>query len=194
MQTFKIREDHIGVFNNYVDEKLIDKYLKEYHHAEAQGTVLPRHKRDSHINADHSINLITPHFYLGLTYINKPFIDLFFSKIYPLYTQKYSLLKESSHHTIFEMKLQKTKPGEGYHAWHVEQDKIESRNRLMAFMVYLNDVKEGGETEFLYQKCRFKPKRNTLLIWPAHYTHVHRGNPPLSNNKYILTGWVEYGG
>ena len=92
------------------------------------------------------------------------------------------------------MKLQKTCPGEGYHNWHTEHDRIGSRNRLMAFMVYLNDVEEGGETEFLYQKCRFKPKRNTLLIWPANYTHVHRGNPPLSNDKFILTGWVEYGG
>jgi len=63
----------------------------------------------------------------------------------------------------------------------------------MAFMVYLNDIKEGGETEFLYQKCRFKPKRNTLLLWPSGFTHTHRGNPPISGDKYIITGWIEYG-
>ena len=44
-------------------------------------------------------------------------------------------------------------------------------------MVYLNDVTEGGETEFLYQKCRFKPKK-MWIVWPAQFTHVHRGNPP----------------
>ena len=59
-------------------------------------------------------------------------------------------------------------------------------------MLYLNTVEEGGETEFLYQSVRFKPVKNTLLIWPAGYTHTHRGNPPLSNEKYIVTGWVEW--
>ena len=34
-------------------------------------------------------------------------------------------------------------------------------------MVYLNDVTEGGETEFLYQKCRFKSEKNTMLVWPC---------------------------
>ena len=66
-------------------------------------------------------------------------------------------------------------PEGGFYDWHVD-----------------NDVTEGGETEFLYQKCRFKPEKNTLLVWPSQFTHVHRGNPPLSNDKYIITGWVEY--
>jgi hypothetical protein len=59
-------------------------------------------------------------------------------------------------------------------------------------MLYLNDVEDGGETEFLYQRMRVKPKQGTLLIWPAGFTHTHRGNPPLSNNKYVITGWSEF--
>jgi len=39
---------------------------------------------------------------------------------------------------------------------------------------------------------RVKPKQGTLLIWPAAFTHTHRGNPPLSNVKYITTGWIEF--
>jgi len=58
-------------------------------------------------------------------------------------------------------------------------------------MLYLNDNFEGGETEFIYQKDRIKPRKNRLLIWPAAYTHVHRGNPPINGDKYIITGWVE---
>jgi hypothetical protein len=59
-------------------------------------------------------------------------------------------------------------------------------------MAYLNDVEEGGETEFLYQKKRVKPVKNRVVVWPAGFTHTHRGNPPLSNAKYIITGWVEW--
>ena len=56
-------------------------------------------------------------------------------------------------------------------------------------MIYLNDVEEGGETEFLYQKMRIKPTKNTCLLWPGSFTHLHRGLPPLSGSKFILTGW-----
>ena len=86
--------------------------------------------------------------------------------------------------------IQKTEVGGGYHAWHSENSNWTVRNRLFAWMIYLNDVQEGGETEFLYQKTRFKPKRNMGLLWPGSFTHTHRGNPPLSETKYILTGWI----
>jgi hypothetical protein len=61
-------------------------------------------------------------------------------------------------------------------------------------MIYLNDVEEGGETEFLYQKRRVQAKQGRLVMWPAAYTHTHRGNPPLSGDKYALTGWLEFMG
>jgi hypothetical protein len=64
--------------------------------------------------------------------------------------------------------------------------------RYLAYTVYLNTVEEGGETEFLYQKQRLKPEAGTLAIWPAAWTHVHRGNPPLSGSKYIITTWEEF--
>ena len=85
--------------------------------------------------------------------------------------------------------LQKTEPTEGYHDFHYENGGWDESNRCLAWMIYLNDVEEGGETEFLYQKLRIKPQRNMALIWPASFTHMHRGLTPLSSTKYILTGW-----
>lgn len=89
------------------------------------------------------------------------------------------------------VKIQKTIPSGGYHIWHCENSSIVTKGRAVAWMLYLNDIEEGGETEFLYLSKRIKPKAGRLIIWPAGWTHTHRGNPPLEGEKYIITGWME---
>ena len=62
-------------------------------------------------------------------------------------------------------------------------------------MLYLNTLPEesNGETEFLYQQRRINPVENTMVLWPAAFTHSHRGNPVYGNAaKYIVTGWFYY--
>lgn len=119
------------------------------------------------------------------------FLERFWN-CYEQYVGHYSILSEASKHQIRMMKLQKTEPGEGYHIWHFEADSLERAGRVLAWGLYLNTVEEGGETEFLYQQLRIPATQGTLVIWPAGFTHTHRGNPPLSGEKYLLTGWVEY--
>jgi hypothetical protein len=90
-------------------------------------------------------------------------------------------------------RIQETEPQGGYHSWHHEQSwDISSRNTVLAWSLFLNDVKEGGELEFLYQSLRIRPVRNHFLIWPAGFTHLHRGNPPLKDPKLIFTGWIDF--
>jgi hypothetical protein len=86
-------------------------------------------------------------------------------------------------------KLQKTPVSGGFHQWHYEDGRPSQSSRMLAWTIYLNDVKEGGETEFLYQSERVKPVKGRTVIFPAGFMHTHRGNPPISNEKYILTGW-----
>jgi len=89
------------------------------------------------------------------------------------------------------LKIQKTLPTEGYHTWHIEHQKgFDNEARAFVFSIYLNDVEEGGETEFLHFSKRVKPKTGRIVIWPAGFPYVHRGNPPLSGEKYILTSWM----
>ena len=89
------------------------------------------------------------------------------------------------------LKIQKTLPTEGYHIWHLEHNVgFENECRAFVFSVYLNDIEEGGETEFLHQATRVKPKTGRIAIWPAGFPYLHRGNPPLSGKKYILTSWL----
>ena len=140
-------DNHIGIFKNFLSDELIDKYLNYFNKCEAQGACYFR-KEDETLVSDSAINTIMDT-NVDLTYTNKPFIDMFFKDVYPLYVQKYSHLKKLATHTILEVKIQKTKVGEGYHFWHCENADMKARNRILAFMVYLNDVTEGGETEFL---------------------------------------------
>tara|TARA_R100001086_G_scaffold49886_1_gene22178 strand:- start:779 stop:1390 length:612 start_codon:yes stop_codon:yes gene_type:complete len=89
------------------------------------------------------------------------------------------------------LKIQKTLPTEGYHIWHVEHGKgFGNESRAFVFTIYLNDIEEGGETEFLHFSKRVKPKTGRIVIWPAGFPYIHRGNPPLAGEKYILTSWM----
>lgn len=82
----------------------------------------------------------------------------------------------------------------GYPRWHCEWtarvDGGDSLHRLLLWTIYLNDGFREGETEFLYQGRKIKPRAGSLLIAPASFTHVHRGNRPRGADKYIATSWV----
>lgn len=115
-------------------------------------------------------------------------------KCYDLYAEEYSILKEGKIHGT-AMKMQRTPPGGGYHVWHSEQGNGVFAERVLVYTLYLNSLgeAEGGETEFLYQRTRVPPEENTMIVWPAAFTHAHRGNTVLGDQtKYIVTGWFYY--
>jgi len=110
-------------------------------------------------------------------------------KCYEEYAKKYSILNICFQHTPKGMSVQRTGPHQGYHAWHCENADATTANRILAYTLYLNDVDSGGETEFLYQGIKVTPEAGKLLIWPAYFTHPHRGNPIYTGYKYIISGW-----
>jgi hypothetical protein len=84
----------------------------------------------------------------------------------------------------------------GYPHWHSEiypkDVDCDQLHRVLAFQFYLNDVSEGGETEFFYQEKKVQPKTGRMLVFPAGFTHTHRGNVPQSGDKYVITSWVMF--
>ena len=58
-------------------------------------------------------------------------------------------------------------------------------------MTYLNSVEDGG-TEFKYQNLITPAKKGLTLIWPAQWTHTHRGQISGTKEKYIVTGWFNF--
>jgi hypothetical protein len=111
------------------------------------------------------------------------------NKAINLYAEEFWIVKQINA-TSLEIKLQKTPPRGGYHVWHCEQGAKSLADRVLAWTIYLNDIPSGeGETEFLWQGLRVQPKVGTVSIFPASFTHTHRGNPVYSCDKYIATGW-----
>ena len=91
---------------------------------------------------------------------------------------------------VDRINIQKYSKGAGYHAWHTER--MNANFRHLVWMTYLNDIEEGGETEFYYQKLKVKPRKGLTLIWPVDWTHTHRGIVAPKEEKMILTGWFSF--
>jgi hypothetical protein len=187
-------KNFIGVFKNAFTKDFCEIVIKHYEDMAASGHGQTRFESDGveKTKKDDTQIYVDDIDYIPLRKITKEFNILFWGKFFPIYEQEYPTLKESGIHTNYNFKIQKTKIGGGYHVWHYESSTRDVSNRLLTWILYLNDVHEGGETEFLYQHMRIKPEQGTLVIWPAAFTHTHRGNPPLSNEKYIVTGWTEF--
>tara|TARA_R100001244_G_scaffold123015_1_gene92649 strand:+ start:60 stop:659 length:600 start_codon:yes stop_codon:yes gene_type:complete len=78
----------------------------------------------------------------------------------------------------------------GYKSFHHERTTARCRRQLV-YMLYLNDIADGGGTEFPFQKIQTTAKKGNLLIWPSDFTHRHRGIVSPTTTKYIATGWFQ---
>ena len=111
-----------------------------------------------------------------------------------LYVQKYPVLNQgATWHIADAYNIQHYKDGEGYIAPHIEYMPWPNTDfilRMLAWMVNLNDSPCG--TEFLIQKQILQAQQGNVSIWPAYWTHHHKGVTPNIGDKYIATGWCVY--
>ena len=63
-------------------------------------------------------------------------------------------------------------------------------NRYLVFLWYLNDVEEGGETDFPDLGMRVSAKAGRLLMFPPYWMFQHAGLPPRSGDKYIISTYL----
>lgn len=90
-----------------------------------------------------------------------------------------------------EYNLQRYKPGQGYHALHCE-NYGPGVNRVLAWALYLNTVTDGGGTYFSEYDKTIDAVEGTFTIFPAFWTHTHKGIVSNTETKYIATGWYSY--
>ena len=88
--------------------------------------------------------------------------------------------------------IQKYSRGDHFAQLHSERTTLDTLHRLFAWMTYLNDVDDGGQTNFNHYGIKIKPETGKTLIWPAEWTHAHTGEILKSGTKYIVTGWMNF--
>jgi hypothetical protein len=189
--------DFIGIYDNVLTQNVCEKITKYFDKTYIDPDDVPE---DSKLRTSKGFNEtpnggLTRHDYQIFVNSDEPvfeIINMCVNKCWELYRKKYWVI-DAIDMEFEEVKLQKTPPRGGFHDWHCEINDLAVVDRCMVWMLYLNDIPEGeGETEFLWQGLRVQPKAGRMVIWPAFFTHTHRGNAVYSMNKYIATGWGHY--
>jgi len=124
---------------------------------------------------------------------NEIFIKYFESlfECYEDYNRKWPFLKEIiGNLDIGPCNLGRYNKGQHFQSLHCERSSIDNLSRIFAFMTYLNNVDEGGSTYFKHYDLEIYPQKGLTLIWPAEWTHAHKGNKIIAGSKYIITGWL----
>jgi prolyl 4-hydroxylase len=75
---------------------------------------------------------------------------------------------------------------------HVDVSNANTMHRMLAVLLYLNEVPEGGATNFGRLGVEITPKPGRLLLFPPIWLYPHAGLPPRRGEKYILGTYLTY--
>lgn len=190
----KVESQFIG--SSYIEEELCDEIINYFESWKGNATkgVIGADDSDEKVSTDvkNSLDLRIGDPNLRLKYINSLQKNLVDS-----YINQWPRVNFQSPWSIVEfpnIQQYPVKDG-GFKQWHCERTSgtyVQNASRHLVYMTYLNDIEVGGETEFLHQELKIKPKKGLSLIWPADWTFTHRGVVAPYEEKMIVTGWFNY--
>ena len=177
------------IFGSYIDHEICDQLIDIHENNEFKESgkinngVVDKEKKDSEDSA----------YLCNDSRIQSYITEL--DKCVKLYIDHYPWCDSYCSWSIIDfINIQKYYPNGAFHEWHTERRSCIAPDvsRHLVFMTYLNDIEDGGETEFFHQQLRIKPQKGLTVIWPADWTFTHRGVPSKKETKYIITGWFNY--
>jgi hypothetical protein len=197
-----ITESFIGEFPKYLNNAECETFIALFKFYRSSGYVSRAGFRNSDnerveptARSETDYVFVSSYDMMGVNHPPGYIVTSFFEKfgsVVDQYCDLYGVGVPNGNLQAHDLKVQEVKPTGGYHVWHTEwaPKRYLPSDRIFVYQVYLTDHEDEGETEFLYQGIKIKPEMGKLLMWPAHFTHPHRGNPVYKKNKYIATGWV----
>ncbi len=196
IKSFQLEESNLSP--NFIGSWIIDNslcnelvvYFENNQAKLSQGFVGNNGNSVLNLDAKNTIDLrITP------KEINLPknkLLKIYFDNLFECYkdfSDKWTHLKMMARRLdISAFNMVRYETGQHFKSIHCERSGLGTLHRLFAFMTYLNNVEEGGTTYFDNYNLEIKPKKGLTLIWPAEWTHTHRGNQVIKGTKYIITG------
>jgi hypothetical protein len=188
-------KDFIGVYNDVFPKGFCEHLILQFEHFQSEGAGTDRQNEGAAKHTKEDYQVFCNGLSLGFDlFEGNNTVRMFYKGLqdcFEEYCTEISVVK-NIRMSCSNIKMQKTCSGGGYHVWHSEQGNGDQAHRGLVYMLYLNTLPQeaNGETEFLYQQRRITPVKNTMVLWPAAFTHAHRGNPVYGDNaKHIVTGW-----
>lgn len=108
------------------------------------------------------------------------------------YIERLDTLKECPNLRDTGYLWQMYRKGDGFYKEHVDGDQWSYTvwDRVLAVVIYINTVDEGGETFFRFQDISVKPEKGAVCIFPAHWMYPHQAMVPLSSDKLIISSFI----
>ncbi len=187
----------IGIYDNAVSSDNCKEIIKWFDTEPLRrGTVMYEDgsgKVDTKVKSDWEVDPYKTLF-TNRSFIDKIIIDALI-KYTPLYRESYPCVDNIDPWNVCNVyNLQKYNPGDGYYNLHCENCNAATQERVLAWMIYLNTVTDKGGTYFDSYDLTTEAKEGRLVIWPAYFTHTHKGIVSETQTKYIATGWYTVDG
>jgi len=180
-------DDLIHVYEDALDSKTCDVLIDTFngaskHHESVQNEGRPNFTQfnlTENSDSTDKLSKIHKHIIKTVQHYRDVYYEFVDARVFP------------SEHSFEQFRIKRYNTGgEERFDTHVDVSDYSSARRFLSFMFYLNDVSEGGETVFMDRKIT--PKKGSLLVFPPLWMYPHRGEPPLSNPKYIMSTYLHY--
>jgi len=107
-----------------------------------------------------------------------------------IYRQAYPHLNHWVDITDSGFQVQKYDKSQGYYREHTDSFPGTANERVLAAIIYLNDVEFGGETNFSVHGVKVKPVQGRICLFPAVFTHPHESCVPITGDKWIISSFI----
>jgi len=130
--------------------------------------------------------------YLGYNYFDITsfnFIDRLNSMIDKYKTKFKEIDLTASKWSMTSLRFKHFEPEKSFNSWHSEHS-LTYPYRILNIQIYLTTHNCG--TEF-YDSTVIKSKQGTVALFPAYFTHTHRGQVcPNKKDRYLITGYLQF--